>query len=324
MLKSSNKAAYFTLLREGLSIVLTPVDLLLYPFEKRLLRKKADSNLPVILIMGAARSGTTLLYQLLCDYLPVSYFHNLSTLFPRSSITASKLFNRLLKKSKSDYINYFGNISGFGAPNEGLHIWNRWLGSNRNQIETNLSGKKTEEMRNFLHTWNNTFKRPLINKSNRNSLAINFFEQALPGKCYFLVIERDPVYVVQSLIQSREIIQGDKRIGWGVGATNGSMESGSMNDPLSYIDDICNQVFRVSESLNESLKAIAPERYFKISYEELCENPVSVIQRVHDRIFERKIEDDKFTGLQAFEVTNKQKLSDEEFLRIKERVNKTF
>ena len=108
MLKSGNRAAYFTLIREGMGVALRPLDWLFSFSEKRRLQRCKKSDLPLILILGGSRSGTTLLYQTLAQYLPVSYFNNLSVSFGKSPITAGKRFNWLLRRQKGNFNNYYG------------------------------------------------------------------------------------------------------------------------------------------------------------------------------------------------------------------------
>lgn len=47
----------------------------------RLVKKSPEKSEPVLLVVGAPRSGTTLVYQTLARYLDVSYFNNLSSFF---------------------------------------------------------------------------------------------------------------------------------------------------------------------------------------------------------------------------------------------------
>ena len=320
MLKSGKKAAYFTLFREGVSVVFKPLNWILAPFERRKLAKGLTSDLPLILILGGSRSGTTLLYQTLAGYLPVSYFNNLGAAFPQAPITGGLVFNRLLKRKKGDFKNYYGSVAGFNGPNDGFHIWNRWFGMDRNHIPANISGELLRDLKNFVHTWNASFGKPLLNKNNRNSICINEFEKALPNQVYYVVIKRNPVYVIQSLIQSREIVQGDKRVSWGLEVSEDHENNTAADDPYGYVDEIGNQVFSVNEFLTEELKGIDAKRYIEISYESFCEFPEETVQKVSQMIFGKKVEAKMLEGLKPFKNTNKQKLEDPEFDRIKQAV----
>lgn len=311
MLASGNRAAYFTLIREGFGVALTPIDMLLAGTERRRLAKAKPSDLPLILILGGSRSGTTLLYQTLAQYLPVSYFNNLSVSFSRSPITGGKWFNRFLRKKKGNFNNYYGSVSGFNGPNDGFHIWNRWLGEDRNAVPDDIGAEKTTEMKQFYDAWFEAFGTPFLNKNNRNSLCVKLFTDTFPT-VYFVEIRRDPVYVTQSLIQSREAVQGSKYVAWGLG----SQDSDPSVNPLGYVDDICQQVYEVEQELDKGKSLVDPDKYIQLRYEEFCQDPQSIVQKVSRQIWGKEVAEADLRGLDPFKATNKQKISDEEFERI--------
>ena len=74
MLFSGDRVARFVLFREFFNLASKPIDWLLQPFEKRLLKQTANDTAPKIFVVGGSRSGTTIVYQTLAHYLPVSYF----------------------------------------------------------------------------------------------------------------------------------------------------------------------------------------------------------------------------------------------------------
>ena len=151
MLGSGDQAALSALYREAGSLITAPLDRLLQPFETSLLSQKRAANLPIILVVGSPRSGSTLVYQTLAQVLPVSYLNNLSALFPHAPITTCQLLNPLLRPRTSlgtrsvDFHNFYGNTAGLGAPNDGFHVWNRWLGQNRYTVSRQLSPKRLYE-----------------------------------------------------------------------------------------------------------------------------------------------------------------------------------
>ena len=319
MLASGNKAAYFTLIREGMGVVMKPVDWLLSHAERRRLSRGEQSDLPVILILGGSRSGTTLFYQTLTQYLPVSYFNNLSVSFPRSPITAGRWFNRLLRRKRRDFQNYYGSVSGFAGANDGFHIWNRWLGEDRNAVPTDIPAAKLAEMRQFFQTWNAAFGQPFLNKNNRNSLCVELFDQHL-AQPFFVEIRRDPVYVIQSLIQSREAVQGSKYVAWGLA----SEDSDPDRDAYGYVDDIARQVHTVEQELDAARQTVDPARYVRISYEDFCANPAEVVATVYRRIWGQDLPQEAVQDLAPFRNTNRQRLPDEEFQRILQAVTRLY
>src|SRR6185295_3526902 len=125
MIASRDPAARAELVRAAGTVAMTPVDLALLPFERRRIRAAKPSPHPILFIVGPPRSGTTLAYQVLAHFLPVTYFNNLTDLFPRSPLSASLLFNRWLRPNPDPFHSFYGNTAGLAEPNDAFHIWNR-------------------------------------------------------------------------------------------------------------------------------------------------------------------------------------------------------
>lgn len=320
MIRSGNRAAHFTLFREGLDLALQPLDWCLSFWEKRYVAKAPKVQLPMMLILGGSRSGTTLLYQTLAQYLPVSYFTNLGSGFPRSTLVSTKLFSRFMRKKKvKTFENYYGSIAGFGAPNDGFHLWNNWLGEDRNAVPEKISPEVKKQIRTFFEQWHATFKQPMLNKNNRNSLCVPVFYECVPN-VYFLEIRRNPVFVVQSLIRARQEIQGTKAIGWGLRSHNSDLSE----DPLRYIDDICAQVYEVECILDEAKTQVPTDRYLQFKYEDFCANPAGVVQMVSKMVFGRELPQTELKDLLPFKESSTRHVSDEEYERIIHCLNRLY
>ncbi|MEZ6124062.1 MAG: sulfotransferase [Planctomycetaceae bacterium] len=278
MLTSGNRAAYAALLREGLSIAAKPADWLLSGFEQRRLKAAPTSEHPLILIVGAPRSGTTLVYQVLAAYLDVTTPSNLTSMFPRSPLTVAKLQQRLPFSTRPDFQNFYGQTAKLSGPNDAFHLWNRWLGSDRYQPAEALSDDVADDMRRFFAAWTSAFHRPFLNKNNRNTACIRLLADTLP-QARFVVVQRNPVFVAQSLIRAREQVQGDKHIGWGLNSQSPETDETS-EDSLAYIDQVCQQVEDISRDLQQQLSAVAPDRILQLSYEDFCNDPQTGIQSI--------------------------------------------
>jgi hypothetical protein len=312
MLLSRNQVAYSVLFRELLGKFLVPIDYFLKGSEKRKLKNSTNSSEPIILILGGSRSGTTLLYQTLAQYLPVSYISNFIASFDRSPISAFKLFHKIIPKTKNDFKSYFGSVKGLDGPNDAFGLWNRWLGEDRNHIHENISEDSKADMKAFFNAWLQTTKKPFLNKNNRNSLCAPMFASIFPN-VYFVEIFRDPIYVAQSLVLSRRTVQGSDKIGWGLLST----DSENKTDPLAYIDDICLQVHKTNALINKNRAKIDPKKYFRVSYEEFCENPGAFVQIVGLEALNYKESKKGLAELHFSTASNGQRLSDVEFNRIK-------
>lgn len=316
MLQSMDRAAYAALVHAGLEKLLKPVDLAMQPYEKRRLREAQPSRLPILLIVGAPRSGTTLVYQVLSRYLPVTYFTNLCALFPHSPITASKRLGCFLRHRQADFHSFYGNTAGLTAPNDGFHLWNRWLGSDRYRAPDCIDQQAADKMQSFFNAWLTTFGRPLLNKNNRNTDCVSLLASIL-NNAFFIIVRRDPVFVAQSLMIARQRIQGSQSIGWGLRSRSGS----SSRDPLGYIDDVCDQILEIETRLTREELALGRDRFFEISYERFCADPGRFVQKISHWIWNTGVKDDRYQReLKPFQVTNARLLDRDEFARIEFRL----
>jgi hypothetical protein len=320
MLRSRDRAAWFALKSAALRLLLFPLDLAWEAVERKRIRDAASSSLPILLIVGAPRSGTTLLYQTLTRFLPTSYFNNFSALFARAPITASVTFSRFNKQRRADYHSYYGNTAGWTAPNDGFHVWNRWLGIDRYSVPRQLSLETQRDMQRFFNAWFASFPQPFLNKNNRNTACVPLLAAALPN-VYFIEVRREPAFVVQSLLQAREHIQGSKAIGWGLGSTSAA-SSMSMPD---YTANVCAQVFHIDQMLRRDQALIAPERFISITYEDFCRAPGAIVQHVASASLGIVVDENRLQHeLKPFETTNQVRLPAKEFDAIQRRLEQLY
>lgn len=317
MLRSGSPAARAALFRAGVEIPLRPVDYLLAGRERRLIDEAPLGRLPQLLIVGAPRSGTTMAYQLIAGLLPVTYFSNFSSLFPRAPLAASKMVRRWIRRP-TDVHSYYGQTAGWMAPNDGFHIWSQWLGEDRYHAPNSLTLEQKQGMRKFLDAWEMVFGQPLVNKNNRNTDALVLLAETLP-RAHFLVIERDPVYVAQSLVIARQQVQGSKRHAWGLD----SRDVAASDDPLGYVDEVCRQVFRIDENLKAQLTALPRERFTCLKYEQLCERPEESLQQVGE-ILGVCPQLERMQQLEPLAAANQKRLDDAEFRRIESQIEALF
>jgi hypothetical protein len=315
MLASRDRAAYDALGRAALAAVLRPLDRSLASVERRTLEASGESALaPLLLIVGAPRSGTTLVYQILAHALDVSYFANLSAMFPSAPLTATRLFLRGRRRAGAGFQNFYGQTVGLAAPNDGFEVWNRWLGNDRYEAPAELAPEAIREMRRFLGAWTKTFGRPFLNKNNRNTACIELLAAALP-EARFVVVRRDPAHVAESLVLAREVVQGSRARGWGLA----SRESRVVDDPLRYVDDVCDQVYEIERRLERQLAAVPGDRVFEVAFEDFCAKPAHAVLQLH-RAFPEIPMTAEHVELKPFPVAREVRLAPDESARIRERL----
>jgi LPS sulfotransferase NodH len=86
--------------------------------------------LPLVYVVGAPRSGTTLLYQLLARHLAVGYITNLAARFwlrPSVGIALSRAVLGAAPGEQLPLRSAFGTTEGPAGPHEFGYFWRRWL-----------------------------------------------------------------------------------------------------------------------------------------------------------------------------------------------------
>ncbi len=304
LMRTRNRAAYFAMTHTGLAVLAAPLDKLLEPAERRLYARAEPPKKPLVFVGGASRGGTTIMDQVLIGSLPVTYLNNLTAVFPRAPITANRLFGRLLRKPPGGhYVNFYGRTSGFAGRNDGLHIWDRWLGNDRYRPPTKLDPAVADDMRRFFGAFEATFGGPFVNKNNALAVCADVVAAALPT-AHFVCVRREPFFNVQSLLGTREFIQGGRAAPYGVG--DPAYAGRTDVDP---IEDVCAQVLYIERRMLELQKVLGPERFWIVPYEEFCRAPYLVAQRVADEILKIKVDPAAIrAAAPPLENTNKVKL----------------
>jgi hypothetical protein len=312
MLSSGNPIAHSVLLREFLGIAATPFDLALRPAERRRLRRQPPGDPPVILFTGGPRRGTTITYQLLARYLPVSYISNWVGAFRWSPISAGCLLRRTTENYRGTAQSYFGNSAGLGGPNDGFNVWNRWLGTERRTVLP-ITDEAALEMQQFFAAWHAAFGKPHLNKHNRLVLCIARVAEIL-SNATIVIVHRDPVFMAQSLIEARSQIQGDVKHAWGLlGREANAVTAGNP------IIAVCEQVNDIHARMAEQLAATPPERLCIVRYEELCRDPLAVLRDVATKArLPQPIQ--LPPDIEALQDTNASRLPDEVLDEIREHV----
>jgi hypothetical protein len=316
MLLSGQRAAYSALFHEAMRLVSRPLNSLLAIREVRLRESVPAEAAPMILIVGAPRSGTTLVYQTLCRYMDVTYFSNLTSLFPMAPIAGSMLFRWLPGRRTADFTNFYGQTAGLSGPNDGFSVWNQWLGDDRYEPRFDLSADEQRSMEHFFRVWCAKFGKPFLNKNNRNAGCLKLLAQSIP-QATFLVVRRSPLLVAQSLIKARQQVQGDKTVNWGLHSRSTEMTT----DPLNYVDDVCDQVLQIETELDDQLKHVPSNRIIECSYEDFCEAPEKILHWIAVRVPGVKLRDDLIQSeLCPFTVSSKVTVSEAEMERLSSRL----
>jgi hypothetical protein len=272
LLANPDPGARFALRAAATAPLAMPLDLLLAPFERRMVGHAAPPKLPILLVCGSARSGTSLAAQLLIRNLPVAYFDNLVSVFPRSPLVARRLFGRRMQRASLQYRSYYGRTAGWSAPNDALNLWDRWLGSDRSRVPAELGARVRAEMAAFFGALEGETGLPVVAKNNALNASAHLVGEALPT-ARFICLQRSRVSLALSLYRARLDIHGVATVPYG-------LTTGDARRPGDAVEDVCRQVLYHERVAREQQARMPAGRFMLVRYEDVCRDPRGFVENV--------------------------------------------
>ena len=304
-LASGDDHARFAIGMIALSTAVVPLDVALRHREERVVAAaQSFADRPALVVCGAPRSGTTVVAQTLGAALDVSYPTNLMDMFPRSPITATRLFKAAPKSGADATSSFYGRSRGFSARSDALNIWDRYLSGSRSSIDRRVHDPNG--LRGFFGAMAAEWNRPVVAKNNGANVIADQVAAALP-KVYFLCVERDPVYNAQSLLTARRTMHNADDVPYGVHHPDRS------SDPYA---DIANQVAFHRDMNRRQAGHIGEDRFCFVDYEAFCRNPHRTVTRVAATLGIPA----NMARVPTLTASNRQRLDRDEFRRLEEAV----
>jgi hypothetical protein len=250
--------------------IVTQLNVVLQQEELNLIKQFSAPKLPVIFIVGAPRSGTTVLEQFLINHFHLTYISNVVAKFWQAPFIGLHFYKSLKKKqTKIDYSSEFGFTNNYDGPHEFGYFWKRFFkyGSthqltedHHNEIDSNLLNREIAAMES-LDNLPVLFKNPAA-----LSLQIDYLSKYIPGSL-FIYIKREPVFNAQSIYQNRIKYFGNAEEWFSV-------------KPMEYLllknenlfEQIAGQIYYVNKKIEEDLSELHSWRHIKVEYEEFCGN----------------------------------------------------
>lgn len=216
------------------------------------------SSMPIVLIVGPPRSGTTLVYQLLIKIFEFSYMSNFAAIIPSMPAVMTRLSRPFSKPSpelkKSDY----GFIKGLWEPNEGGAIMKKWFCANSKHGGSPLAS---------LAAVQSIMGGPFINKNTFNigrlKNIISFFPDAI-----FIHLWRDLLSNVASTYLKAKISKNEK-FGYYPKGYSFSSSDNLISREVKRVMQIHNEICDTLKQLNATS--------IDVSYNELCKNTAGVL-----------------------------------------------
>jgi hypothetical protein len=251
----------------------------LHALEVRSGRRWSDEPLPYppIFVVGAPRSGSTLLYQLLTDRFDVGYLANGHARHPGAPSLVERrrglIRNRPAKLG--DYHSAFGGTAGDLGPSECGPFWYRFFPRRPHYVSADeFSAASRRQLRAAVGAFVAACGRPVVYKNLVNTARMEAIAAALP-EALFIAIHRDLADNARSILDAR------------MGVTGGYDDWWSVEPPgierlreLPTHEQAVEQVRALDSLVAQVEESIGSDRVLHLSYEDLCANPHAELARI--------------------------------------------
>ncbi len=235
-------------------------------------------NLSPIFIVGAPRTGSTLLYQAIVTKYDVGYPSNCIARFWDNPVVGYILQKDIAGDIdfQSDFDSEHGYAKNkFLEPHEFGFFWDRWFDnsdSHYSSPDEEVSLKLNQEVSKLFAISGKKW----VFKNLTLGLKIPLLKQVFP-KAKFVWIKRNPLFVAQSLLIGRRERYDDINTWW-------SLKPKEINSiqKLNPEEQVIAQIFFSEKQIKKDLNQIRGGDFVKITYEKLCENPDEVLENKLD------------------------------------------
>jgi hypothetical protein len=234
--------------------------------EIHLLNSNINIDNQPIFIIGAPRTGSTVLFQLLISRYKLVYISNLMALMPMFlSLIGRITLNSLLAYNEIKDSNY-GFIKGLHSPNEAGKVSERWFSKNEFNKHLYLS----------IARLSNKSKCSIVIKSLGNSLKIEEIMATFPN-AKFIFLKRSLFSNAQSLIEARFKVNKDINKWFSI-RPKGYLK---ILKEMNPIEQVVWQIRTINRIIESKIK-IYPYNFIKLDYEDLCENPQDELLKIEE------------------------------------------
>lgn len=306
--------------------LLSIVDRILMPAEKLVMHSCDDKSIrsyPPVFVIGAPRSGTTLLYQLLINRYRFAYFNNITALLYRSPVVSIWLTQYLFpdKSGAADYQSKHGKTTGWHGPHEAGKFWYRWFPKGEHVYVPPGATPQTalDELRKEMVGLANVNQAPMLFKNTYNTMRIAPIIEALP-EASFIVLWRDPADTAQSILASRMEAKDTKEAWWS--APPKEIDEISRHP---YWEQVVEQVYYIHKQIEADRDRFGGEYFYDVHYEKLCQDTHRTLEGIEAFLLSRGVRLDVHGEVPTnFTVSKGRRLGDEDYRLIRETVKRLW
>jgi len=235
--------------------------------------KRVVNHLSPIFIIGAPRTGSTILYQALTNQADVIYIDNLSCFLKHDIFVGEWISNKVFKqKAHNCFQSEHGNSKscGWHAPSECGGFWYRWLPRDRHFVDKNeVSVKDIEQIKSEIIACTNFFNKPIVFKNLNAGQRLRMLVEAFPD-AKFIFVRRDPLYTAQSIIKAKRKLKIPDNQFWSIMPPNVEKLK-----QLDWPEQIVKQIFYLEKQIAEDLSLFPKENIYEVNYTDLSQQTIT-------------------------------------------------
>ncbi len=230
---------------------------------------------PIVFILGAPRSGTTLLYQSLVTAFDFSYFSNAHCRLFGAPWLVERALNPSSRFQRSSFRSRFGTTSGWNAPSECGDFWYRFFPRHPQYVGMeDADPKKMTELRASVHAFLNASGKPLLIKNLPCALRLEPLCKVFP-EAVFLVVCRNETDTAHSILESREKLYGSYERWFSLEPPDiGRLKSKSVPE------QVIGQIRAIGREIGKAEEQDGSHRFMRIRYEEFCAEPNKRLEEI--------------------------------------------
>jgi len=252
--------------------ILSVFSLIIKKWENIYIKKYANQPLKYqpVFIIGAPRTGSTILYQTLTNQLDVLYVDNLICKFHKNLFFGFWLSDKLFKqRAHNCFKSNHGNTAtcGLHAPSECGSFWYRWLRKDRHFIDyDDFTDKTVQEIREEITAVINYFDKPLVFKNLNAGQRFRLLQKCFPD-AKFIFAKRDPLFTAQSILKAKRKVGIADDDFWSIMPRNVKEL-----EKLNSYEQIVRQVYFLEKQIVEDSKLFEKNNFLNVDYKKIGES----------------------------------------------------
>ena len=289
-----------------------------------------ETKYPTVFVVGAPRSGTTLLTQWLAYTGLFGYPTNFISRFYKAPYLGKVIQDILtkeeydykgelsdLKAPKDKYKSVLGKTVGHAEPNSFWYMWRRFLPVQEIEYISPDDEEKVdaEGLLNAVACLEKGYDKPVLLKGKMLQFNIDILGKIFP-RSLILFVNRSEAHNVESIARARIKYKG------GIEKWFEAKPPEYKNiAKMSPINQIVEQVRCTNRSIENGLRKADNISSIRISYENFCDNPESVFRMIRQEMKELDyILDKKYNGPVEFNNTNRMRNKSDLMKKIENRI----